>query len=250
MLNSRQMGQSSLLVRTRQRLLAAGWQCATLDLTTLGSAGVTPLQWYKGLATELWLGLGLVGRVQFQQGWQAQEDLSLIQRLSRFLGKVVLPAFPKQPIAIFLDEIDSILSLEFLVDDFFALIRACYNQRANEPAYRRLTFAVSGVATPSDLIQDQQRTPFNIGRAIALTGFTAAAATPLDQGLPLPPATAAAALEAIVAWTAGQPFLTQKLCQLLVHTPSLPAEPAAWRAWFAACVQDQLPVDYLLGDPG
>ena len=122
-LNSRQMGQSSLLVRTRQRLLAAGWQCATLDLTTLGSAGVTPLPWYKGLATELWLGLGLVGRVQFQQGWQEQEDLSLIQRLSRFLGKVVLPAFPEQPIAIFLDEMDSILSLEFLVDDFFALIR-------------------------------------------------------------------------------------------------------------------------------
>jgi hypothetical protein len=34
-----------------------------------------------------------------------------------------------------------------------------------------LTFALLGVATPSDLIEDKRRTPFNIGRAIQLNGF-------------------------------------------------------------------------------
>jgi hypothetical protein len=39
------------------------------------------------------------------------------------------------------------------------------------------------VATPSDLIQDTRTTPFNIGRRIELTDFTAAEAAPLAVGL-------------------------------------------------------------------
>ena len=57
------------------------------------------------------------------------------------------------------------------MDDFFALIRFCYNQRAINPEYNRISFAIFGVATPSDLIADKNRTPFNIGQAIDLRGF-------------------------------------------------------------------------------
>ncbi|HBE30401.1 MAG TPA: hypothetical protein DD990_03370, partial [Cyanobacteria bacterium UBA11368] len=57
-------------------------------------------------------------------------------------------------------------------DDFFALIRYCYNQRAVAPEYQRISFALFGVATPSDFIRDRKRTPFNIGTAIELNGFT------------------------------------------------------------------------------
>jgi hypothetical protein len=32
------------------------------------------------------------------------------------------------------DEVDSVLSLNFSTDDFFALIRACYNQRVDKLA--------------------------------------------------------------------------------------------------------------------
>lgn len=81
-----------------------------------------------------------------------------------FLEEILLESVPQQ-IVIFIDEIDSVLSLPFNLDDFFALIRECYNQRADRPAYKRLTFALIGVATPSDLIQDKRRTPFNIGRS-------------------------------------------------------------------------------------
>ena len=38
-----------------------------------------------------------------------------------------------------------------------------------------------GVAMPSDLIQDNNRTSFNIGRAIALNGFSIDEAQPLAQ---------------------------------------------------------------------
>lgn len=68
-------------------------------------------------------------------------------------------------------------------DDFFAAIRAIYNERATDPSYQRLTFALFGVATPTDLIEDRERTPFNIGRRIDLREFTLADAQPLRDGL-------------------------------------------------------------------
>jgi len=42
---------------------------------------------------------------------------------------------------IFVDEIDSVLGLNFLLMTF-ALIRFCYNQRSINPKYQRLTFAL------------------------------------------------------------------------------------------------------------
>ncbi|XHX81253.1 MAG: AAA-like domain-containing protein [Stenomitos frigidus ULC029] len=101
----------------------------------------------------------------------------------------------------------------------FALIRSCYEQRIARPIYDRLTFCLLGVAAPSDLITDKQRTPFNIGRSIDLTGFTfAEAQVPLTQGLIGKVDNPDAVLQAILDWTGGQPFLTQKICRLVVET--------------------------------
>ncbi|MEG4261876.1 AAA-like domain-containing protein, partial [Microcoleus sp. POL1_C1] len=122
-LNSRQMGKSSLLVRTLHRLQAEGFQCSTIDMTRIGSENITPLQWYKGIVGDLWRSFHLVGKVNLKTWWQEQEEVSLLQRLSQFIEEILLVKFPDERIFIFVDEIDSILSLDFAVDDFFALIR-------------------------------------------------------------------------------------------------------------------------------
>ncbi|MEG4009422.1 AAA-like domain-containing protein [Microcoleus sp. Pol11C1] len=215
-LNSRQMGKSSLLVRTLHRLQAEGFLCSTIDMTRIGSENITPLQWYKGIVGDLWRSFNLVGKINLKTWWQEQEEVSLLQRLSQFIEDVLLAKFPNEQIFIFVDEIDSILSLDFPVDDFFALIRYCYNQRAINPAYNRITFAIFGVATPSDLIADKNRTPFNIGQAVDLPGFSWEEASPLSQGLESVVSNAEAIIKSILAWTSGQPFLSQKLCQLIV----------------------------------
>ena len=111
-------------------------------------------------------------------------------------------------------EIDSVLGLNFSSDDFFALIRSCYNKRAENSTYRRLTFTLLGVANPRDLITDKNRTPFNIGRAIHLKGFDIKEAKPLLLGLSGKVSNPKAVLKQILYWTGGQPFLTQKLCQI------------------------------------
>jgi hypothetical protein len=212
--NSRQMGKSSLLVRTLHRLQGEGFQCTTIDMTRIGSENITPLQWYKGMVAELWRGFNLLGQVNFKTWWRDSEDISFLQRLSHFIEDILLVQFPQEHIFIFIDEIDSILSLDFAVDDFFALIRFCYNQRAINPEYNRISFAIFGVATPSDLIADKNRTPFNIGRAIDLQGFELPSAQLLVKGLETVVSNPEAVLKQILAWTSGQPFLTQKICYL------------------------------------
>ncbi len=216
-LNSRQMGKSSLLVRTMHRLQADGYRCTTLDMTNIGSENITPLQWYKGVVADLWSGFNLLNQLNLKTWWNEQEDISLLQKLSRFISELLSAIFPNDRLFIFIDEIDSILSLDFPVDDFFALIRFCYNQRAINPDYNRITFAIFGVANPSDLIQDKNRTPFNIGTSIELQGFTLSEAQPLNAGLQLREGNVNQVLQAILTWTEGQPFLTQKLCKLATH---------------------------------
>jgi adenylate cyclase len=216
-LNSRQMGKSSLLVRTSYRLQQEGFKCTTVDMTNIGSENITPTQWYKGVVGDLWSGFKLRKQINLKTWWQEQEDISLLQKLSRFISEVLLVQFPTERIFIFIDEIDSILSLNFPIDDFFAFIRFCYNQRAINSEYNRITFAMFGVATPSDLIRDKKRTPFNIGKAIELTGFTLDNIQPLAQGLEIPGVNAQTVLREILVWTGGQPFLTQKLCNLVMN---------------------------------
>jgi WD40 repeat protein len=225
-LNCRQMGKSSLLVQTRSRLEKDGFRCATIDMSRIGSERIEPEQWYKSIIAELWRSFNLLGKISLKTWWSENEHAFAIERLSYFIEDIILPQFPQENIIIFIDEIDSILGLPFSVDDFFAFIRFCYNQRANNPEYKRLTFAIFGVATPSDLIRDKQRTPFNIGTAIQLEGFTFnhQLQKALLPGLVAKNNNPETLLKEILAWTSGQPFLTQKLCQLLVQTAEIEYE--------------------------
>ena len=212
--NCRQMGKSSLRVRVKNRLQQRGYACVSIDMTNIGSQTISPLQWYKGIASELWRGLQLTEKVKLKSWWEEHQDLSLVQQLNFFITDVVLKEVEAEKIFIFIDEIDSIISLDFSTDDFFALIRYFYNARAENKQFNRLSFALFGVATPNDLIQDNTRTPFNIGKAIELTGFTTEEAKPLVSGLNGEFNNPEIVLQEILQWTGGQPFLTQKLCKL------------------------------------
>ncbi|MBE9207819.1 AAA-like domain-containing protein [Nostoc sp. LEGE 06077] len=216
-LNSRQMGKSSLLHRTSYHLTQEGNSCVYLDVTRLGSEDTTAEQWYKGIILSLFYNSNLADKFNFKTWWEAQAGLSPVKKLDQFVDEILLSADNSQYVFIFIDEIDSLLSLSFSVNDFFAWIRHCYNQRAHDTKYQRLGFALFGVASPADLITDKRRTPFNIGTAIELDGFKLDEAVPLLQGLTGVVSQPQIVLQKILEWTNGQPFLTQKLCQLIVQ---------------------------------
>jgi predicted ATPase len=222
-LNSRQMGKSSLRVHTMHRLQSEGVACVSIDITSIGSKNLTAEQWYAGIARSLVSGLGLGKDVNLRTWWRERDHVSPVQRLAELVEQEILARVDSK-IVIFIDEIDSVLSLDFSLDDFFAAIRAFYNRRADDPRLERLVFVLLGVARPSELIQDKRRTPFNIGRGIPLHGFRLTEARPLLRGLVSKCPDPEPVLKAILSWTGGHPFLTQKLCRLAVQASSKPQE--------------------------
>ncbi len=259
-LTARQMGKSSLMVRTAARLRQEGAKVVVLDLTAIGQ-NLTPEQWYGGLIMLMGSQLGLED--ELEDYWHGHTLFGPCQRFFAALRDVALgsapvsgaglgvspnpsvsgaplassqntahtvplggtpsgagetPALPTPRLIIFVDELDVVRSLPFSTDEFFAAIRECYNRRTEDPKYRRLTFCLLGVATPSDLIRDTRLTPFNIGQRIELRDFTTTEAAPLARGLEGKEQGAGNAerlLERVLYWTNGHPYLTQRLCQAL-----------------------------------
>ncbi len=218
--NSRQMGKTSLQVRTIKRLQAEGIACTTIDISGRGSKDINPEQWYAGIVYTLVANFGIANPSEFiRTSWKENSELSPLQRLDIFIEEILLEKIQSK-IVIFIDEIDSILSLNFPCDDFFSWIRSCYEKRNFNKEFNRITFVLLGVATPSDLIADKVRTPFNIGSAIQVNGFQIDEVSPLAAGFK-EVENPQAVLKEVLDWTGGQPLLTQKLCDLLAGFPGL-----------------------------
>ena len=206
-LNTRQIGKSSLMIRTVRRLKSDGAAVVVLDLTAIGQ-NLTAEQWYDGLLILLAEQLDLDDACE--DFWAEQDKLGPMQRFFATLKEVVLPAIGERTLIVFVDEIDSVRSLPFSADEFFAGIRECYNRRVQDAHYNRLTFCLLGVALPADLIQDTRVSPFNIGQRVTLKDFTVAEAMPLAQGMGQ---NGKKLLERALFWTGGHPYLTQRLCR-------------------------------------
>ena len=210
-LTSRQMGKSSLMVRTATRLREHGVRTAVIDLTSLGQ-NVTVEQWYKGILNRIGQGLGI--EEVLDDFWYEHAALPPLERWLEALRQVVLSQNLRK-VVLFIDEIDMVRSLAFKTDEFFAGIRACYNRREQDPDLSRLTFCLLGVASPSDLIQNSHITPFNIGKRIELYDFTLEEAAILAAGISVTGRDAADLMRRILHWTGGQPYLTQRLCAVV-----------------------------------
>jgi hypothetical protein len=213
-LTSRQMGKSSLMIRTAERLAAEGALPVIVDLTEFG-AQTTAEQWYKGFLFAVQDQLSL--RTSSAEWWAAQADHAFGHRFTRYLRDVALVERSER-LVIFVDEIDTTLRLDF-TDDFFAAVRFLYQNRAAEPALQRLSFVLIGVARPGDLIKDASRTPFNIGHRIELTDFTLDEACSLTSHLPVPPPVGRDLVAWTLGWTGGHPYLTLRAIRSLTEAP-------------------------------
>ena len=216
-LTARQMGKSSLMVRTAQQLAADDIVAVIVDLQGSGKL-VSVEQWYLNFLVSLeealeeqdvWL------ETNVRRWWKANGDLGPSKRFSLFMEKVLL-AEVSERIVVFVDEIDTTLGLAF-TDDFFVAIRYFFVSRATKLAFERLSFVLIGVATPGDLIRDRQRTPFNVGRRVEVTDFSPVEAQQLTAGLGLAALAADQVMDWVMDWTGGHPYLTQQLCRALAE---------------------------------
>ena len=210
------------MIRTASRLRAEE-DCvvAVLDLAAVGQ-NLNPEQWYDGMLLRLGRQLGLED--EFDDFWLDNPRVGPVQRFFEALYQVVLSKSERR-LVIFVDELDTVRSLPFSSDEFFAAIRQCFNERSVDPVWSRLTFCLLGVATPSDLIKDPHISPFNIGRRIVLEDFKKDEVAKLVAGLEAGDR-GEILLERIFGWTNGHPYLTQRLCRAVAEQNRSEKDPS------------------------
>ncbi len=220
-LTSRQVGKSSLMIRVAEKLRGEGHRVVVVDLSAIGQ-NVTAAQWYRGIVSLI--AQQCPDEDELLALWRSQHETPMVQRVLRFI-EAVLQREPALRLTLFVDEIDGVRSLAFSCDEFFACIRAAYNQRAERPELNRFAVCLLGSAAPTDLIRDPRCTPFNLGRRIELTDFRPEEARPLAVGLavgklygrPDGPEQAQRLLQRVLYLTGGHPYLTQRFCNAVAE---------------------------------
>lgn len=122
--------------------------------------------------------------------------------------RIILKAI-KGKLVIILDEIDALTKTTYS-DQIFAQIRSIYFSRVNYEELSRLTYLLSGVIEPTEIIKDPKISPFNIGQKIFLNDFSKKEFTQflLNAEINLD----SECIERIFFWTNGNPRMTWDLC--------------------------------------
>ena len=217
--NARQMGKSSLRKKVVSTLRQENVACSSIDLSLICDHKITEKIFYESLFHSLRKDLNIPLDCPEYQLWQTnRSQFSLQEQFSNFIEIVVLNCL-KQQVVIFLDEIDSLLTLTFRINLFLSQIRSFHQKRSSDHhnKWERLSFVLLGVTTPSELIQNPYHTPFNLGRFIELKDFKLEECQPLERGLKGFVEDSYTVMKEIINWTGGQPLLTQKLCWLVTQ---------------------------------
>ena len=109
------------------------------------------------------------------------------------------------------DEIDALTRCSFS-DHIFSLIRSHYFQRVNFPIFYKLTYVLSGVIEPKDIIKDPDISPFNIGEKIYLKDFTKEEFRDFATKIEFVGNYSHEILDRIYYWTSGHPRMTWDVC--------------------------------------
>jgi hypothetical protein len=122
--------------------------------------------------------------------------------------RILLKAI-KGKLVIILDEIDALTKTSYS-DQIFAQIRSVYFSRVNFEELSRLTYLLSGVIEPTEIIKDPKISPFNIGQKIFLNDFSKEEFLTFlsNAGIKINEE----AVERTFYWTNGNPRMTWDLC--------------------------------------
>ncbi len=208
-------GKSSLIAGVAARLENNGFKVAVLDLAQIGDreASGDVGRWYYSVAYRLLRQLRI--RADLQEWWQDKSILSNRQRLLEFYSELVLGHVAER-IVVFIDEVQCIEEQQY-GHQLLASVRAAHNARATDPALSRLTFVLLGECDSLGLSGEPGLSPFHITRSIALEDFTRQSLDIFATELDLAADDARIALDRIYYWTAGQPYLTQKLARAVAR---------------------------------
>jgi tetratricopeptide (TPR) repeat protein len=241
---ARQMGKTNLLLHAKRELESESTVFSYLDLSgayrsarecfraIVDTTIETHPAAFPGMAERL-----AAERLRRDLPPHKEHEFELRTLLSAISGKLV----------IVLDEIDALTRCDHS-DQIFSQIRSIYFARVNFPEYARLTYVLSGVAEPADIIKNPNLSPFNIGEKIYLDefdeaefrAFTTKARLAFSEGV----------FARVFFWAGGNPRISWDLCAELedCHLSGLAISPET----VDQCVSklyltafDKAPVDHI-----
>jgi class 3 adenylate cyclase len=163
----RQMGKSSLLIRTIDAARAMNKRVALLDFQLFDKAALTDADlFFRQFCT--WLTDELEMRNGVAEYWNM--PLGNSQRCTRYFGRCILKELAG-PLVLAMDEVESIFDTDFR-SDFFSMLRSWHNSRATTPIWKQLDLVLVTSTEPYQLIENLNQSPFNVGQVIELADFT------------------------------------------------------------------------------
>jgi hypothetical protein len=202
----RQMGKSSLLIRTMATAREVGKRVAFLDFQLFNRAALTNVDlFFQQFCAWLTDELELDDRVA--EFWSS--PLGNSQRCTRYLQRYVLKELGC-PLVLAMDEVESVFDTDFR-SDFFSMLRSWHNNRATTPIWKQLDLALVTSTEPYQLIENLNQSPFNVGQVIELSDFSAGQVADLVErhGLPLGGA------DGLLEWLGGHPYLVRRALYLV-----------------------------------
>lgn len=204
---SRQMGKTNLLLNAKRKLESVNDIYIYIDLSNpfdtakacfeniIDSAIETNLEKFQIVNSDI-----LSRRKELSETPPHKQHVNELRLLLKQIsGKLV----------IILDEIDALTKTHYS-DQVFAQIRSIYFSRVNYPELDRLTYILSGVVEPTEIIKDPKISPFNIGQKIFLNDFSKTEFIKLIEVSELNLSNEVQ--ERIYYWTQGNPRITWDVC--------------------------------------
>lgn len=163
----RQMGKSSLLIRTIDAAVKAGKRVVFLDFQLFDKAALTDAdRFFRQFCAWLTDELELEDRLDTY--WNM--PLGNSQRCTRYVGRYLLKELAR-PLVLAMDEVETIFDTGFR-SDFFSMLRSWHNNRATTLIWKQLDLALVTSTEPYQLIENLNQSPFNVGEVIDLADFT------------------------------------------------------------------------------
>ncbi|MFK8184733.1 MAG: AAA-like domain-containing protein, partial [Phormidesmis sp.] len=164
----KQMGKTSLLVRTLNHAKAQGLQTVRLSFQAADSQSLNSLdeflQWFCASVTE-----DLDREDRLADYWKGARGI--VRSAQRYFEKYLLAELDR-PLVLGLDDVDVVFEHEAIAKDFFGMLRVWHEEGKSHPVWRKLHLIIvhsKEVYIPLDI----NRSPFNVGLPVELRELNA-----------------------------------------------------------------------------
>jgi hypothetical protein len=204
----RQMGKSSLLLRTMAAATTGGKRVAFLDFQLFERAALAHAdRFFRQFCALLTHKLKMEERVE--EYWSL--DLGNSQCCTLYVSDYLLQE-SSRPLVLAMDEVESIFDTDFR-SDFFSMLRSWHNSRAFEPIWKQIDLMLVTSTEPYQLIENLNQSPFNVGEVIDLADFTPEQVADLNRRHSAP--FAPHEEQRLLALLGGHPYLVRRALYLV-----------------------------------